>query len=134
VIARFVYELRGSSAVDQRSGVSARFALAAAESAAASALRRATLCHEDGGQDPDDRGRATARVGDLPGVVPTLRGKVEFESGEEGREDEVLEHLLRIAVVDTFRDRLAGVDLSAFTEHFAEGEVLESGPLVSSER
>ncbi|MGH3425386.1 MAG: sigma 54-interacting transcriptional regulator, partial [Nocardioidaceae bacterium] len=128
VIARFVYELRGSTAVDQRSGVSARFAIAAAEAAAASALRRSALR----GEDPGDR--PTARVGDLPGVVPTLRGKVEFESGEEGREDEVLDHLLRLAVVETFRSRLGGVDLTAFTEHFTEGQLVETGPLVPSAR
>ncbi|NUT53367.1 MAG: sigma 54-interacting transcriptional regulator, partial [Saccharothrix sp.] len=40
VIARFVRHLRESSSIDQRSGVSARFAVAAAESVAASALRR----------------------------------------------------------------------------------------------
>ncbi|HET8982206.1 MAG TPA: ATP-binding protein, partial [Pedococcus sp.] len=40
VIARFTRGLRESSAVDQRSGVSARFAIAGAESVAGSALRR----------------------------------------------------------------------------------------------
>jgi magnesium chelatase subunit I len=121
VIARFVYELRGSSAVDQRSGVSARFAVAAAEAVAAAALRRGALRGED---DP------VARVGDLPEVVPSLRGKVEFEMGEEGREAEVLSHLLRLAVAATFRERLAGVDLTGFTQHFAEGAVVETGTLV----
>ena len=40
VIARFVRHLRESSSIDQRSGVSARFAVAAAETVAAGALRR----------------------------------------------------------------------------------------------
>jgi len=121
VVARFVYELRGSNAIDQRSGVSARFAVAATEAVAAAALRRGALRGED---DP------VARVGDLPDVVPSLRGKVEFEMGEEGREAEVLGHLLRLAVATTFRDRLAGVDLTGFTEHFASGAVVETGTLV----
>ena len=34
-------------------------------------------------------------MGDLPAVVPTLRGKVEFEVSEEGREEDVLQHLLK---------------------------------------
>ncbi len=123
VVARFVYELRGSTAVDQRSGVSARFAIAATEAAAAAALRRGALRGED---DP------VARVGDLPEVVPSLRGKVEFEMGEEGREAEVLDHLLRLAVAATFRERLAGVDLTGFTEHFADGAVVETGALVAA--
>ncbi|HLR83784.1 MAG TPA: magnesium chelatase, partial [Nocardioidaceae bacterium] len=53
-----------------------------------------------------------------------------FEMGEEGREEDVLSHLLRIAIADTFRDRLAGLDLTGFVEHFAEGGVVQTGALV----
>ncbi len=120
-IARFVYELRGSSAIDQRSGVSARFGVAAAEACAASALRRMARRGED---------EAVARISDLPDVVPTLRGKVEFEMGEEGREHEVLAHLLRVAVAATFREHLTGLDLAGFTDRFASGATVETGPLV----
>ena len=121
VIARLVMELRTSSSVDQRSGVSARFAIAAAEGTAASALRRAALTGED---------EAVARIGDLGDVLPTLRGKVEFEMGEEGRELEVIGHLLRLATAATFRDRVAGTDLSGVTAHFEDGSVVETGDLV----
>jgi magnesium chelatase subunit I len=121
VIARLVMELRTSSAVDQRSGVSARFAIAAAEATAASALRRAALTGEDD---------AVARIGDLADVLPTLRGKVEFEMGEEGRELEVVGHLLRLATAATFRERVAGADLSGITAHFEDGSVVETGDLV----
>ena len=71
-----------------------------------------------------------ARVCDLPPVVPTLRGKVEFEVSEEGREVEVLAHLLRRAIVETFRPRLGGADLSALIERFDEGVTVETGDLV----
>ena len=70
-------------------------------------------------------GRATCRP-----CVPTLLGKIEFEMGEEGREAEVVQHLLRVAVAETFRDRLGGLDLSGFTELFAEGATVETGELV----
>src|ERR1700684_4181840 len=43
IIARFTRLVRDSSAVDSRSGVSARFAIAAAETTAASAVRRSAL-------------------------------------------------------------------------------------------
>ncbi|MDQ3629042.1 MAG: sigma 54-interacting transcriptional regulator [Actinomycetota bacterium] len=121
VVARFAAALRESAAVDQRSGVSARLAITAVEAVSASALRRSALLGED---DP------VARISDLPDVVPTLRGKVEFEMGEEGREEEVLHHLLRLATAETFRARLGGSDLTAFTEHFAEEQTLETGALV----
>jgi magnesium chelatase subunit I len=126
VLARFARLVRDSSAVDSRSGVSARFAIAAAETVAASALRRAHLLGESGND-------TVARVGDTVSVTSTLRGKVEFESGEEGREIEILAHLLRTATAETFRARLAGLDLSSFTQFVDEGGVIETGELVSAE-
>ncbi|MEU4540114.1 MULTISPECIES: sigma 54-interacting transcriptional regulator [unclassified Streptosporangium] len=121
VIARFTRLVRESTAVDARSGVSARFSIAAAETAAASAVRRAALTGED---------HAVARVADLPGIVHTLRGKVEFEVSEEGRETEVLSHLLRRAVAETFRGTLGGTDLNPLLEKFSEGIQVESGVTV----
>src|ERR1700678_3927939 len=123
VIARFTRGVRESPAVDARSGVSARFAIAAAESAAASAARRAALA---GLTDETP----VARVCDLPPVVSTLRGKVEFEVSEEGREEELLSALLRRAIADTFRARLGSVDLSGLLAKFEEGGTVESGELV----
>jgi magnesium chelatase subunit I len=125
VLARFTRAVRESPAVDARSGVSARFAIAAAETVAASALRRSALLGERDGE-------VVARIGDTVSVTSTLRGKVEFDSGEEGREIEILAHLLRTATADTFRGRLAGLDLSAFTELVADGQVVETGELVSA--
>ncbi|MDI6099975.1 magnesium chelatase [Actinoplanes sp. NEAU-A12] len=124
VLARYTRGVRESPSVDSRSGVSARFAIAAAETVAASALRRAGLRGER---------EAVARVCDAVSVTSTLRGKVEFESGEEGRETEVLGHLLRVATAETFRARLAGLDLSGFTDLVAEGAIIETGDLVSAE-
>jgi magnesium chelatase subunit I len=121
VVSRFTRHVRESPAVDQRSGVSARFAVAAAETIAASAVRRQALTGEE---------IAVARVADLPTIVPAIQGKVEFEASEEGREADVLEHLLRRSVADTFRSRLGGVDLNPLVEIFAEGATVETGELV----
>ncbi|MFC4560573.1 sigma 54-interacting transcriptional regulator [Nocardiopsis mangrovi] len=123
IVARFTRLVRDSASVDDRSGVSARFAIAGIETAAASAVRRAALSGEE---------HAVARVCDLPPIVDTLQGKVEFEVGEEGREAEVLAHLLRRATAETFRQTLGGADLTALTDLFAEGGTVESGELVSS--
>jgi magnesium chelatase subunit I len=73
VVARLSRGLRESPSVDHRSGISARFAIAAAEGIAASALRRGARVGE---------GVPVARVCDVPTVVPTLLGKVEFEMVE----------------------------------------------------
>jgi magnesium chelatase subunit I len=107
VLARFTRHLRDSSAIDQSSGVSARFAVAAAETVAAAALRRAAITGES---------HAYARPIDLESVPAVLRGKLEFSSGEEGREEEVLEHLLRRATADTARYALRGVNLAELAE------------------
>jgi magnesium chelatase subunit I len=124
VLARFARAVRESPAVDGRSGVSARFAIAATETVAAAALRRAGLVGED---------EPVARIGDAVSVTSTLRGKVEFESGEEGREVEILSHLLRTATADAFRTRLAGLDLSSFVNLVVEGTIIETGDLVPAE-
>ena len=125
VVARFTRHVRESPSVDPRSGVSARFGIAAAETAAASALRRAALTGE---QPP------VARICDLPSTVDTLQGKVEFEVDEEGREAEVLTHLLRRATVETFRHHLGASDLRPLIERFDEGLTVESGDLVPAGR
>ena len=121
-VARFARQVRESTAVDQRSGVSARFAVACTEALSGAALRRSALLGEP----------STARVGDLMGVIPTLRGKVEFEVSEEGRELEILAHLARRAIAETFRQHLGGLDLSGLTERLDEGGTVESGDMISS--
>jgi magnesium chelatase subunit I len=125
IVARFTRLVRESSHVDQRSGVSARFAIAGLETVAASAVRRAAVAGET---------RPVARVVDLPAIVPASRGKVEFaDSGsdpDDDRELEILDHLLRQATAQTFRARCAGLDLTGLQEHFTGGETVESGELV----
>jgi magnesium chelatase subunit I len=123
VLARFTRALRGSSAVDQRSGVSARFTIAGAETVAAAALHRATRRGED---------EAVARVVDLETTVDVLKGKVEFETGEEGREAEVLIHLLRTAVAETVREHFRGLDLGLLVEAVEDGATVTTGAQVTA--
>ncbi|MGO4615285.1 ATP-binding protein [Nocardia sp. 2YAB30] len=121
VLARFVRQLRESSAIDQRSGVSARFAVAAAETVSAAALRRSALT----GEHP-----AVARPVDLESVPAVLRGKLEFESGEEGREQEHLTHLLRRSFSETARELLGGLNLRPLAQAVGEGHLVTTGERV----
>ncbi|WP_442875612.1 sigma 54-interacting transcriptional regulator [Actinoallomurus sp. NBC_01490] len=121
VIARFTRLVRESPAVDTRSGVSARFSIAATETVAASALRRGAVANED---------QPVARVCDLPSIVPTLLGKVEFEVSEEGREEEVLAHLLRRATAEAWRRMLGSADLTGLLDRFDRGATVDAGELV----
>ncbi|WP_370247141.1 magnesium chelatase [Nocardioides sp.] len=123
ILARFTRQLRGSSAVDQRSGVSARFAIAGAETIAASALHRATVQGEDA---------AVARVVDLETAVEVLGGKIEFETGEEGRETEILTHLLRTATAETVRAHFRGLDFALLVDAIEGGAMVTTGERVTA--
>ncbi len=123
IIARFTRNLRDSSAVDQRSGVSARFSIAAAETIAAAALHRATVQGEE---------QAVARVVDLETVIEVLGGKVEFETGEEGREKEVLTHLLRTATAETVRQHFRGIDFALLVQAIEGGAMVSTGAQVGA--
>lgn len=123
ILARFTRALRGSSAVDQRSGVSARFAIAGAETIAAAAIHRATRQGEE---------QAVARPVDLETAVDVLGGKIEFESGEEGREDEILDHLLRVATAETVREHLRGIDFGVLVDALESGILVTTGEQVTA--
>ena len=94
-------------------GVSARFAIAAAETVAAAALRR--------------RRRSTGEEARWPGSATCRRrarrcaARSSSRSGEEGREIEVLAHLLRPARRPSSGPGWPGSDLSGFTAPFDEG-------------
>lgn len=123
ILARFTRNLRESSSVDQRSGVSARFAIAGAETIAAAAIHRASVCGED---------EAVARVVDLETAVDVLGGKIEFESGEEGREAEILTHLLRTATAETVRQHFRGIDFGLLVDRLEAGEMVSTGERVTA--
>ena len=123
ILARFTRNLRESSSVDQRSGVSARFSIAGAETVAAAALHRATVQGED---------EAVARMVDLEAASETLKGKVEFETGEEGREDEILLHLLRTATAETVRHHFRGLDFSLLVDRIEAGQMVTTGEQVTA--
>jgi magnesium chelatase subunit I len=123
ILARFTRALRESTAVDQRSGVSARFAIAGAETIAAAAIHRATRQGED---------QAVARPIDLETAVDVLGGKIEFESGEEDRADEILDHLLRTATAETVRAHFKGIDFGILVEALENGSMVTTGEQVTA--
>lgn len=124
ILARFTRALRESNAVNQASGVSARFAIAGAETIAAAARHRATV---RSGED------AVARLVDVDSAVDVLGGKIEFESGEEGREDEILEHLLRTATADAVRSHFRGLDFGPLVEAFDGQRTITTGEQLTAQ-
>jgi magnesium chelatase subunit I len=120
VLAALTAELRHSPQINQRSGVSVRYSIGNLERMVASAVRRAARTGEP---------EAVPRLVDLPPVIADSLGRVEFDSVEEGREEEILMRALRNAVLEVFRRRLAGFDFSPILGRFEEGLAAETSDL-----
>ena len=114
---------RRSPDVNQRSGVSVRASIADYESLLANALRRAIRIGEK---------EVVPRVSDLPYVVPTLTGKVEFETVEEGKEEQIVDKLIQGAVVAVFNRHFNVVDLEEIVTQFKAGISVEVSDTLAS--
>ena len=120
VVAALTSELRRSPHVNHRSGVSVRYSIGNLETLQAAAVRRAARTGEP---------EAVPRVCDLPAVLLSSEGRVEFDTLEEGRESEILARALRTAELEVFRRRLSGFDFTALLLRFDEGLAIDTGEL-----
>lgn len=120
VLAALTAELRRSPQVNHRSGVSVRYSIGNLETLAAAAVRRAARVGEPEG---------VPRVCDLPGVLEGSLGRVEFDTIEEGREEEILLRSLKTAELEVFRRRLSGYDFQPILARFATGFTAETSDL-----
>ena len=120
VVAALTAELRRSSHVNHRSGVSVRYSIGNLETLQAAAVRRAARIGES---------EAVPRVVDLPAVLMSSEGRIEFDTIEEGREPEILLRAMRTAELEVFRRRLSGYDFDALLERFDEGLAVDTGEL-----
>ena len=118
VVATFSQLARQSSNISQRSGVSVRLTVTNRETLVANAVRRALRLGED---------TVAPRVSDLDALASSTMGKVEVESFEEGREGEIVEKLLRQAVLVVFRERVGTGTAASVVDSFDDGEVLHVG-------
>ena len=123
IIAEITRLARRSPDLNQRSGVSVRASIANYESMLANALRRSIINEED---------EVVPRVSDLPFVVPTLSGKVEFETIEDGREEQIIDKLIQGAVVAVFNRLYNLGDLEPVVSRFKAGVSAEVGEMTAS--
>jgi magnesium chelatase subunit I len=93
------------------------------ETLVANATRRA-LVHGESDVVP--------RVSDLDALASSTAGKVEIESIEEGRDEQIIEHLLKSAVLTVFRDRLPIEDLRPVIDAFDSSRIVHAGDDVLS--
>ena len=123
VIATFSQLARKSSHVNQRSGVSVRLSVANYETLVANAMRRTLRTGEE---------LVVPRVSDLDALASSTTGKVEFETLDDGREGEILEHLVRAAVLAVFKDTVPPATHRAVIEAFDDGVTVSAGEDISS--
>jgi magnesium chelatase subunit I len=118
IIAEITRLARRSPDINQRSGVSVRASVADYEAMVANALRRSVRLGER---------EVVPRVSDLQFIKPALEGKVEFETVEDGREDQIVDRLIQAAVVAVFNRHCSITDLEPVIAAFKSGISAETG-------
>ncbi|HEV8295769.1 MAG TPA: magnesium chelatase [Acidimicrobiales bacterium] len=123
VIATISQLARQSTHINQRSGVSVRLSVANYETLIANATRRTLRSGEV---------VVSPRVSDLDALASSTTGKVEFETLDDGREGEILEHLVRAAVLSVFKQLVPPESHRAVVEGFEGGVTVHAGEDISA--
>ncbi|MDZ4825684.1 MAG: magnesium chelatase [Actinomycetota bacterium] len=124
IVAEISQLARRSPHVNQRSGVSARLSISNYETLVANATRRALIHGER---------EVVPRVSDLDALAASTGGKVEIETIDDGRENQVLERIVKAAILETFRARVRPEKLGTIISSFEEDFVVHTGEDVSSD-
>ena len=123
IVAEVTRLARRSPDVSQRSGVSVRATIAARETLAANAVRRAILLGEN---------CAVPRITDLAHILPAVQGKVELETVEDGREEQIIEKLIQGAIAAVFNRRFNVVEMEEIVAIFKSGISVEVSETMAS--
>jgi magnesium chelatase subunit I len=123
IVATLSHLARSSAHINQRSGVSVRLTVSNAETLVANATRRALRHGEK---------EVVPRVSDLEALASSTSGKVEIEALEEGRDEQIVEHLLRSAVLTVFKERIGTEQVREVIAAFDGGTIVHAGDDVVS--
>src|SRR5215212_5100700 len=123
IVSEMSQRARMSPHVNQRSGVSVRLSIANYETLVANATRR-SLRHGETEVVP--------RVSDLDALVSSTAGKVEFETVDDGREEQVLDRIVKASILETFRARTRPEKLTEVVTAFEGGMVVHTGEDIAS--
>jgi magnesium chelatase subunit I len=123
IIAELSQLARRSPHINQRSGVSARMSITNYETLVANATRRALGNNES---------EAVPRISDLDALIASTAGKVEIETLDDGREEQILDRIVKAAVLETFRARVRPEHLGPLVQAFDGGLQINTGEDVPS--
>jgi magnesium chelatase subunit I len=118
VVAEISQLARRSPHVNQRSGVSARLSITNYETLVANAARRALLHGER---------EVVPRVSDLDALAASTAGKIEIETLDDGRDNQVLERIVKAATLEVFRARVKPERLGPIVASFEDGTIVHTG-------
>lgn len=118
IVAKFTHLARSSAKINQRSGVSVRLTVSNLETLAAAATARALRLGES---------ETVPRVSELDALIASTAGKVEVEALDEGREGEVIDHLLSRAIVEVFKESVSPEHVRAVVDAFDEDLSVSAG-------
>ena len=118
IVAEVTRLARRSPDINQRSGVSVRASIADYEALLANAFRRAIRLKEK---------EIVPRISDLPYLVPAISGKLEFETVEEGHEEQIIDRLIQGAVLAVFNRYFSLAELETVVAKFKAGHAVEVG-------
>ena len=123
IVATLSHLARSSPHINQRSGVSVRLSISNYETLVANATRRALRLGEKD---------AVPRVSDLDALASSTAGKVEIESIEEGRDEQVVERLVKAAVLTVFKERCPIDQFRDVIGSFDESTIVHAGDDVTA--
>jgi magnesium chelatase subunit I len=118
IVAEISQLARRSPHVNQRSGVSVRLSIANFEVLVANAARRALASGER---------EVVPRVSDLDALASSTSGKIEIETLDDGRENQVLERIIKAATLEVFRARVKPERLGPIVASFEDGSIVHTG-------
>ncbi|MBL8776490.1 MAG: magnesium chelatase [Acidimicrobiales bacterium] len=124
IVATISHLARQSPHINQASGVSVRLTVSNEETLIANALRRSLRMGET---------EVVPRVSDLEALVSSTAGKVEIEAIEEGRDAQIVEQIMKGAVLTVFKEHFAVEDLRGVLDAFDEGAVVNAGEDVGAD-
>ncbi len=124
IVATISHLARQSPHINQASGVSVRLTVSNEETLVANAIRRSLHLGE---RD------VVPRVSDLDALVSSTAGKVEIESIEEGRDAQIVEQIMKGAVLTVFKEYFEVGDLREVLDAFEGGTVVNAGEDVTAD-
>ncbi|HEY2330516.1 MAG TPA: sigma 54-interacting transcriptional regulator, partial [Acidimicrobiales bacterium] len=123
IVATVSHLARSSPHVNQRSGVSVRLTVANDEVLVANAVRRSLHLGDD---------EVVPRVSDLDALIASTAGKIELDTVEEGRDEIIVENLVKAALLTVWRAHCNIGSLVDVVAAFDDGRVVHAGEDISA--